>query len=208
MYSTKKTGSIRFEGLKIDGRRVKRKRNLDTGLVSDVDGFLSAPAKGSPEEVARRFVDANYRLLAKRRSVVREMEVERTSQSLAGYHVTLHQTRQGVPIEDAIVSVHMTPDKRVYAVRSHLQPRAAELDVQSMAEGGISAQDAIAIAVDSLNAADDLLASPRAELVIVATGEPRLVWKVLVSTDSKAQDWVVMVDAEKGVILKRHEISI
>ncbi len=199
---------VLFDSLKIDGRRVKRKHDPDTGLVSSIDGFLSAKGEGPPENVAREFVDANYRLLARRRSVVREMNVEQVAESPVGYHVTLRQTHQGVPVQDATVSIHMTKEKRVHAARGSLHPEVAELDIEAMAEGGIDSEEAITIAVAQVGAANELAAPPRVESVVVTGGEPRLAWKVSLSTSGMAQDWIVLVDVETGEILELREISL
>lgn len=205
-YQMKDGEIIQFDGLKIDGRRVKRKHDKETGLVSSVEGF-SAQGDGAPEQVAREFVKLNYRLLAKRRSVVRDMEVEQVSRSPVGYHVVLKQTNEGVPVEDATVSVHMDQEKRVHAARNHLQPEAAKLDVQTMNQDSIDPQEAITIAKASVGVGDDLVEPPRVEQVVVAEEKPKLAWKVSFSTAGSQQDWIVFVGTEGGEVLESREIS-
>jgi Zn-dependent metalloprotease len=201
-------GIVEFDGLKIDGRRVQRERDKSTGIVSNVEGFLSGAGGGSPEDVAREFLDANYRFLTGRRTVLNQLEKVQESRSPAGYHVTLQQTVKGVPVEEATISVHMTQDKRVHGVRSHLKPQAVELDVQAMAKDGIDSEEAITIAVADVGADDDLLSPPSAEHVVFAGDDPRLAWKISFSTVETVQDWIIHVDALTGDVLDRRKVSV
>jgi Zn-dependent metalloprotease len=196
-----------FKSLKIDLRRVHRQHDPDTGLVSRIDGFLSAAGEGSPADVARQFLRENYRRLAGRRSLLREVEVEDVSQSPGGYHVRLQQTHQGVPVHNATVSVHLTRDKRVHAAQSRLRPKAAQLDVQAMAEDGIDEGEAKDIALDYLSARQDPTVRLKAEPVILAEEELLLAWKVLLSAGDPAQDWVFMIDSKSGEVLAADDLS-
>jgi bacillolysin len=197
-----------FEGLKIDLRRVRRERDPDTGLVSRIDGFLSAAGEGDPADVARQFLRENYRRLAGRRSVLREIEVEDVLQSPAGYHVRLQQTRHGVPVHNATVSVHLTRDKRVHAAQSRLKPKAAQLDVQAMAADGIDEGEATDIALDYLSVRQGPTVDVHAEPVVLADEELLLAWKVSLSTQDTSQDWVFMIDAKSGEILTAHDRTL
>jgi Zn-dependent metalloprotease len=197
-----------FEGLKIDLRRVRRQHDPETGLVSSIDGFVAGSGEGEPADVAREFLDENYRRLAGRRGVLREVHVEDVSQSPAGYHVRLQQTRHGVPVHNATVSVHLTRDKRVHAATSRLKPKAAYLDVQAMAKDGIDEREAKEIALAYLARAEDAIVGWHAESVLLADDEPRLAWKVSVSTRGSAQDWIFMIDAQSGDLLEAHDLSL
>jgi len=200
--------TVVFKGPKIDSRRIKREIVPETGLASAVDGFLSGPLEGAPEEAASKFLHANYNLFTPQRSTLRELQVEQVSRSPAGYHVTFQQVHQGVPVEGAKVSVHMTIDQRVHAAYSRLKPEVAGLDVQEMAKNGIDQAEAIQIALASIRAAVKLAGPARAEQVILTQETPRLTWKVLLSTMRPAQEWVVWVDAQSGEVLQRREISM
>jgi Zn-dependent metalloprotease len=197
-----------FKGLKIDLRRVRRQHDPDTGLISSIDGFLSAVGEGKPEEIARQFLRENYRRLAGRRSLLREVQVDDVSQSPAGYHVRLQQMRQGVPVHNATVSVHLTRDKRVHAAQSRLKPKAAQLDIQAMAKDGIDENEATHIALEHIAAREDSTATSRAESVVLADKEPQLAWKVSLSTSGASGDWIILVDAQSGEILDAHDISL
>nr|MBC7245056.1 PepSY domain-containing protein [Chloroflexota bacterium] len=197
-----------FEGAKIDRRRVKLQSEPETGRVYGVHGFLSGPLKGAPEEAASQFLDANYRLFEPKPSAIRELQVEKVSRSPAGYHVVFQQVHQGIPVEEATVSVHLTPDKRVHAAYGRLASQVAKLDVKEMLENGIDREEAIRIALQHIGASDDLTRPARAEQVILLEREPHLAWKVQFATQKQAQEWTVWVDAVNGAVLRQREISM
>ncbi|MGC8786606.1 MAG: PepSY domain-containing protein [Anaerolineae bacterium] len=197
-----------FEGAKIDRRRVKLQSEPETGRVYGVHGFLSGPLEGAPEDAALQFLDANYRLFESKPSAIRELEVERVTRSPAGYHVMFQQVHQGIPVEEATVSVHLTPDKRVHAAYGRVASQVAKLDVKKLAENGIDRQEAIRIALHHIGAGGDLSGSARAEQVILLEKEPRLAWKVQFATQKQAQEWTVWVDAVDGTVLRQREISM
>jgi Zn-dependent metalloprotease len=198
--------TVVFKGAKIDGNRVKSKRKAETGQVA-VDGFLSGPLTGAPDKAASRFLDANPELFGEPEAV-RELEVEQVRRSPAGYHVTFQQMHQGVPVDEAKVSVHMTRDKRVHATQGRLVPDVASMDVQKMAEGGIDSDKAIEIAQSDSAPTHKGPMPAQAEQVILAEEKPHLAWKVTLSTENPSAEWVVWVDVQSGVVLQRRELSM
>lgn len=197
-----------FRGAKVDGRRVKLERETGTGRVSGMEGFLSGPLGGKPEDAAQQFLDANRRLLKSPAGVIRELQVEKVTRSPAGYHVVLQQVHQGVPVEEGKIAVHMTPDQRVHAAYGRPLRKASRLNVEHLAEDGIDQEEAIRIAVDHVTAADGIVEPPRARLVIIGRDDPRLSWRVQLSTERPAQDWVVWVDSLSGAVVRQREISM
>lgn len=198
--------TVVFKGAKIDGSRVRSKRKPDSGQVA-VDGFLSGPLIGAPEKAASRFLDANPELFGEP-TAVRELEVEQVRRSPAGYHVTFQQVHQGVPVEEAKVSVNMTRDKRVHSAQGRLRPDVGSLDVQKMAKTGIDQDEAIRIARSSIAPEAKAPAPAQAEQVILAEETPRLAWKVTLSTKKPSAEWAVWVDVQSGDVLQRRELSM
>jgi Zn-dependent metalloprotease len=198
-------GTVIFDGAKIDGRRVELEREADSGRVSAVKGFLSGPLEGAPEEAASEFLEANRRLLKSSRGVISELRVEKVTRSPAGYHVVFQQTHQGVPVEEAKVSVHLTPDKRVHAAQMSLEPDVRDLDVARLAADGIDAEEAVSIALST--AAGSAASRPEAEQVLLVEDEPHLAWKVSFSTDKPAGERVIWVDAGTGHVLQRRDVA-
>jgi bacillolysin len=207
MSATRERDTVVFKGAKIDGSRVKSQSNVETGQVA-VDGFLSGPLKGAPEKAASRFLDANSELFGGEPEVMQELRVEGVQRSPAGYHVTFQQVHQGVPVEEAKVSVHMTRDKRVHAAQGRLRPDVASLDVHKTTESGIDQVEAIQIAQSSIAPAGKKPAQAQAEQVILAEETPRLAWKVTLSTKKPSAEWAVWVDVQSGNVLQRRELSL
>jgi len=198
--------TVVFDGAKIDGRRVELQHEPDTGRVSEVRGFLSGPLEGPPEEAAFEFLDANRRLLKSSRSDIRELEIEKVTRSPAGYHVVFQQTHQGVPVEEGKVSVHLTPDKRVHAAQIGLEPGVRDLDIEAMAADGIDAEEAIRIALSTVQGASESPAEAE-QVVLVGDDEPTLAWKVSFSVEQPAGDQLVWVDARTGRIVQRRDVT-
>jgi bacillolysin len=207
MSTTREGGTVVFKGAKIDGNRVKNQRKSKTGQVA-VDGFLSGPLKGAPAKAASRFLDANSELFGGEPDVMRELQVEKVQRSPAGYHVTFQQMHQGVPVEEAKVSVHLTRDKRVHAARGQVRPDVTELDVDKMAKNGIDRDEAIQIAQSKVTGAREDTVPARAEQVILAEKTPHLAWRVTLSTQNPPAEWAVWVDVQSGLVLQRRELSI
>lgn len=206
MSATREQNTVIFEGAKIDGGRVKSQRKVKTGQVA-VDGFLSGPLKGAPAKAASRFLDANSELFGGEPNVMHELQVEQVQRSPAGYHVTFQQMHQGVPVEEAKVSVHMTRDKRVNAAQGRLRADVASLDVQKMADNGIDQEKAIQIALSTMAPSGKGPDPAQAEQVILADKTPHLAWKVTLSTKKPSAEWAVWVDIQSGLVLQRRELS-
>jgi len=206
MSATRERDMVVFKGAKIDGSQVKNQRKTKKGQVS-VDGFLSGPLKGAPEKAASKFLDANSELFGGETETRPELQVEQVQRSPAGYHVTFKQMHQGVPVEEAKLSVHMTRDKRVNAAQGRLIPEVASLDVKKMAENGIEQDEAIKIAQSAVTKRKSPLPA-QAEQVILAEETPRLTWKVTLATKRPAAEWAVWVDVQSGDVLQQRELSM
>jgi Zn-dependent metalloprotease len=207
MSAIREQDTVIFEGAKIDGSRLKSQRKVETGQLA-VDGFLSGPLKGAPAKAASRFLDANSELFGGEPNVMHELQVEQVQRSPAGYHVTFQQMHQGVPVEEARVSVHMTRDKRVNSAQGRLRPDVASLDVQKMAQNGIAQDEAIQIAQSSITTSRKTPVQAQAKQVILAEQTPHLAWKVTLSTKKPSAEWAVWVDIQSGLVLQRRELSL
>jgi Zn-dependent metalloprotease len=197
--------NVIFEGAKIDGRRVQLHRERESGRVSALSGFLSGPLEGPPEEAASEFLDANRRLLQSSRGILSELKVQKVTRSPAGYHVVFQQTHQGVPVEEAKVSVHLTSDNRVHAAQVRLEPGVRGVDVDQMSADGIDADEAVRIA---LSTTDNSVASrPEPQQVLLIEDKPHLAWKVSFSTERPVGERVVWVDARTGRVLQRRDVA-
>jgi len=199
---------IVFPGARIDGRRVRVEREPGTGQASGVGGFLAGPLPGAPEEAAYEFLHANQRLFKSTPQTLRELRVQHVSRSPAGYHVVFQQVHEGLPVEEAQASVHLTRDKRVHAARLRLSPQAAELDVQAMARDGINRDEAISIALQRVRVNRAQAEVLWAERVILAEKEAVIAWKVSLAIRERGAEWLLWVDARSGRVLRQRQVSI
>lgn len=206
MSAGRERDMIVFKGAKIDGSQVRSQRKAEPGQVA-VDGFLSGRLRGAPEKAASRFLKANPGLFGEP-EVMRELKVEQVQRSPAGYHVTFQQMHQGVPVEEAKVSVHMTRDKRVHAAQGRVRADVADLDVKKMAENGIDRDEAIEIAESNIAPSHESPVAAQAEQVILAEETLHLAWKVTLSTENPSAEWAVWVDVQSGRVLQSRELSL
>lgn len=190
------------------GRKDKRPATTATDHLTEADGFLSGPLSGAPEQAASHFLDANYDLVTQQRSMIQELQLKKVASSPAGYHVTFQQVHQGLPVEGAVVSVHMTKDQRVNATSGHLSSEVTGLDVASMIKNGVNQQEAVQIALQSIQTLSGPKTAAQASQVILAQPEPCLAWKVTVFSMQTAQEWLIWVDAKSGQVLQRRETSL
>jgi len=194
-----------FDGAKIDGRRVELQREAESGRVSGLRGFLSGPLEGRPEEAASEFLDANRRLLKSSRRLIGELELQKVTRSPAGYHVVFQQTHQGVPVEEAKVSVHLTADKRVHAAQVRLEPAVRGLDVDQLSASGIDADEAVSIALSTTEGS--VSSQPEPQQVLLMEDQPHLAWKVSLTTERPLGERVVWVDARTGQVLQQRDVA-
>jgi Zn-dependent metalloprotease len=171
-------------------------------------GFLSGPLDGAPEQAASRFLDANYSLVTQQRSELHELQLKQVARSPAGYHVTFQQVHQGLPVEGAVVSVHMTKDQRVNATTGRLSPEVAGLDLTSTPQTSMRQEEAVQIALRSLQTTGGPVTAAQVHQVILAKPDPRLAWKVSVFAMQSAREWLIWVDAKSGQVLQSREISL
>ncbi len=195
-----------FDGPKIDGRRVRCKR--DKGRIAQMSGFLSGQIEGPPDKAARDFLITNSRLFADKPEALDELEVKQVSQSPAGYHVVLQQVHQGVMVEGGQVAVHMTRDKRVHSATNNLMPEATQLDVQAMARDGIDEDEARQLAREYVRSDGGVVQEERAEQVILPGDRPRLAWKVWLSARQPAREWMLWIDVSTGEVVRARELSV
>jgi len=188
--------------------KTKRKRSPPTPKPQPADGYLSGPLPGAPEQAAGSFLAANYGLVTDQRNVVDELEVKQVARSPAGYHVTFQQMHQGVAVEGATVSVHMSKDRRVQSTTGRLESAVTGIDVKEMARDGVDEKEALQIAAQAVGSPHDEAKPLQAEQVILPTPKPRLAWKVSLLTSQTTQEWAVWVDALSGQVLRRYDVSM
>lgn len=115
------------------------------------------------------------------------------------------QTRDGIPIYNAVIVVQVDHARRVRKLDLTQAPKG-----EVVASGGprISADDAQAVAAKDVRG-KLRMEPPKPEAIYfpVARGL-RLAWKVIVPVREPAHDWEVVVDAEGGAILSKRDLIV
>ena len=182
-------------------RRYKSVPGTNYGTPKEVWGFHAPARRGSPLEIAKRFLDANSGLLGLEGV---QFGPPRIVESLGARHVILQQKFQRRRVDRAYVTVHISRSGQVYLAKNRARPLAL---AKPDAKFRRSERDARRRALRSV--------SPTGvgELTVVKV-EPmwfprkktlRPVYRVHVRRRRPRGDWLVYVDAESGRILRKYD---
>jgi Zn-dependent metalloprotease/Tol biopolymer transport system component len=176
--------------------------NPGTGRVQDVFGAATAGFAGSPQAAASHFLAGNEALVNARSSDLRQAGF---TAGKAAYHVVYRQYYKGVPVEGAVVQVHVDGKGRVFWVETLADPDVSLATTRAR----FTAADAERLAALDAGLTRIPAAHP-ATLLVVLPGEAgdRLTFKVRFHTDSPLGDWVYFVDALDGrIVAIRDELT-
>jgi subtilase family serine protease len=197
-------------------------------LLSAREGSLTPPSGDDPEAIARRFLRAHRGLFGLAESDLPNLVRTRALESRGGKirHVLFEQVLDGIPVFGGIVGVHLDEAGRVVFVSNNL---AADSDAAGArrATPRLPAEDAIRAGLANIRPElqiEPSLLSPargrerratyargplkrdiQAQLVYFpAQPRPRLAWRLLLEPAGFPQSYDVLVDAESGDVLYRH----
>ncbi len=168
-------------------------------------GFRAGPYAGSPEQVARSFLDEQAPLLG-----LQGLSLELAAELPAhgGRIVRLQQSWQGVPVDGAFATVKVADGGTVSMVRA-----SGRADLRVDTQPQVDGQGAVAIALQAVELPmASLHGRPQPELVILPRGgQALLAWRVALSTPAPIRSVLVTVDAHSGAVLsiadRRREAS-
>lgn len=217
--------SAALESLKrATGARIKAHVARETGnydFVRAADGQVMAVdhSSSSPEERAFDFLRGRGALIgmnaAERQASGSKLSSESTSTSvlkvakvykdaIGGSHVRMNQFYRGLPVFGAQVVVHMN-DRGITAVSGHYVP-----DVKIATKANLSAAEAASAALRVAGAGLEVVKTElsvyRKGLLEGYLGQSVLAYSVEL-TDGKATNLQIWIDATKGAILNRIELS-
>ncbi|EIT86681.1 neutral protease [Fictibacillus macauensis ZFHKF-1] len=132
------------------------------------------------------------------------VQQSKETDSLGMTHVRLQQTKNGVPIEGALITVHFKKDGSVASVTGYHNPK---VEVKAMKTAAAFSKDkALSIALKSVKAPDRLKYTPKTELVIYPyEGQHYTAYKVNVTFQGKEPgNWFVYVDAGSGKVIDQY----
>ena len=170
------------------------------GSPKEVWGFRTKPKRGRPEHLALEFLKVNEDLLALNGIRLRRARI---IESLGARHVISQQRMNQLPIHRAYVTVHMDRQNRIYLVKNRAVPR--EL-LEPSDEFKIGSREARRIALRSItkkkNAARVIKVEP---MWFPLKSKLRPAYRVQVLFLKPRADWLVFVDGETGLILRKYD---
>lgn len=132
------------------------------GVPSHLCGTLSAEMEEDPEKAAWKFLSEHFKLFKMKESL-EDLTFLRKTDSLGGCHVVFQQFINKLPVYNAFTSVHMDKCNRINKIDICYHP---DLFVELLLEKGISQEEAILIAIDTLNAQKRVARAVSGEQVI------------------------------------------
>jgi extracellular elastinolytic metalloproteinase len=144
-------------------------------------------------------------------------------------HIYLQQTKNGIPIENAILGIHIAPNGRVLSSNSRFTPKAKALPTsaapaisperalgKSFTHLGLNFSTSVSLKARKGGATQKVSYSPlphslkdvTAELMYINNGKKglQLVWKTQVETVKPAfHDWHIYIDAASGEIVQKKD---
>jgi hypothetical protein len=171
------------------------------GTPKELWGFREKCKRGTPNQIARRFLRPNASLLGLD-SILRTLKQRAVIRSLGATHVVLQQQYNGVPIHRAFITVHFSRDNYVYllknrAVPSHLLGGEPEFTI-TKARARKRALRAVGISENSAR----VIRVEKRWFPVRASLRPAL--RVRVQRRVPREDWIVYVDARNARILSQY----
>lgn len=172
------------------------------GIPSHLCGILSVEMEEDPEKAARKFLSEHFKLFKMKESL-EDITFLRKTESLGGFHVVFQQFINELPVYNAFTSVHMDKNNRINKIDICYHP---DLSVEWPLEKGTSQEEAIRIAIDTLNAQKRVAGTVSGEQVIYPKNDKYYVaWKVAVPLINPVEEWHVFLDFKAGNILDIHD---
>ena len=175
------------------------------GIPSHLCGILSVEMEEDPEKAAWKFLSEHFKLFKMKESL-KDLTFLRKTDSLGGCHVVFQQFIYELPVYNAFTSVHMDKNNRINKIDICYHP---DLPVELAVEKGISQEEAIRIAIDTLNAQKRVAGTVFGEQVIYPKDDKYYVaWKVAVPLINPVEEWYVFLDFKTGNILDIRDVLL
>jgi len=168
------------------------------GIPSHLCGILSSQIEKDPEKAGRKFLSEHFKLFRMNKNL-EDLILIRKTDSLGGCHVLFQQVFEGLPIYNAITSVHMDKNNIIQKIDVCYHP---EVQVEKPVEKGVSREDAIRISMDALHGETRLAKEVVLEKVIYRKANRyNAAWKVALPLVNPIEDWYVFIDIRTGNVL-------
>jgi hypothetical protein len=174
-----------------------------TGAVQVMYKNFYRPIAGTPEVMARDFLNFSKDELALTPADLGNLEMHGTRSRRVGTTVRFHQQWKGIPVHGAEVSMTIKPNRSVVMVNNSF---VNNLDLRDVTPS-LSAGQARTIALDYLNT-EGRITDEFNDLKIVATNNgAKLAYRISLVAMEPLGEWEVFVDAKNGEILRVTDIA-
>ncbi|MHB8793204.1 MAG: M4 family metallopeptidase [Thermoleophilia bacterium] len=183
-----------------DGQTAEIRWDSITGVPAFITGSITPPVDGSPLDETLAFLSVN-REIFQMNDPAAELVVERQyGDGLGMVHLQMAQVYKGIPVFGAELGVHYTADGKISTVNGNYVP-----GISIPIEPGITAEEAADAARSDLGFDVDPSSFEPTQLVVFAPAgsEPRLTWKVTLSSDEPPTRMVYFIDAADGAMVSR-----
>lgn len=168
----------------------------ERGIPSHLCGILSFEMEKDPEEAARKFLFDNFRLF-KMKEEPGDLKLIKKTESLGGSHIIFQQFINGLPVHDALTSIHLDKNNMVKKADVSYYP---DIYVEAMGTG-ISKEEAIRIAIIALNAEKRIAGAVLCEQVIYPKDNKYYAgWKVAIPLTDPIEEWHVHLDKQGNIL--------
>lgn len=170
-------------------------------------GFDAKPQKGTPRQIAERFLMENSGVL-KIGNVRKEFTYDKTAESLATFTVLFQQYFEGTPIHGGWIAVHIDRKGRVFMVKNDTVPVfKLEKKVKAKKAALLPAARIVEIAKKKAQEYGELETAINKEKMIYALkGNFRRAWKVKFGTRNPAASWILFIDAASGHVFDERNV--
>jgi len=172
--------------------------NVETGFPIALYGLNYEVPQGSPESMARYYLDKESKTLGISKDELQNLQHHATRTTNAGSVVRFRQYSGAYPINKNEVTISISPDNKVVFVMNSYQT----INNMSSAQPSVSKDLAYELAYRYLNVSGNLMHYDNKLVVYSNTKITRLAHEVTILTNEPAGEWHVFVDAQNQEIFK------
>jgi len=175
-----------------------------TGVIKRLYNVKSKPFSGKPQDAAKGFLSSYHGLFGLPPNL-NNVQMRESAKTPLGERVIFRQYHNGIPVMDAVITVHVSDKNSIFYVENRCIPRI-ETDTHPLIEKDVAVQTAEkALSVDA-----SMIEKVSAELVILPRESVQyLAWRTVVSKKGLIdKTWLVYVDAKKGWVIYKKKLQI
>ena len=191
----------------IDLKNCKVRWDRENYVPRKVYGFETVPEKGTPRQIADRFLKANRKAL-KIDDTLQHLKFDKTSESLGASTVLFQQYFEKTPIHGAWVSVHVDRQGKIFLVKNDtIPPEKLKQKIKRKKAGLLPSSRIDGIIKAKIKEFGTVNTEIKKERMIYALkGNFKRSWKVKFGTKKPAASWILFIDAANGDIIEERNV--